>query len=349
MIEVSEIKRSFRNSEITEGDRNMKPELEALKKRFQEEKNKGNDSKTFGEFYPFWKMQDDEEAHVRIIPFKGQGKADFPFKDRLEHIISINGEDEKIPCLKMYGEECPICAVSQKYYKAKDEEKGKYYWRKKTSLVGVYIRKDPLPADEESGETYKGKIKVTQFANQLKTKFDTQLELLLNNEDIEALPWDIKNGYDFIIRKTPNGKYAKYDIASDFARKQSSLPDDIIEDFEPIDLDKFIPENPGLEKVQRKLEAHFSGEEYVDEDDDSSESNDAVKDKLSKLANKNTSKDDSEDKVDDTETESEEAEEEVNEAEEAEEAEEDSDESGDPDEDDFMKEILRRRKNNSKK
>ena len=69
------------------------------------------------------------------------------------HNLEINGDRKSVPCLSMYGEDCPICAVSSAYYKAEDKENGKKYWKKKQHIAQALIVEDPLPADEATQET----------------------------------------------------------------------------------------------------------------------------------------------------------------------------------------------------
>jgi hypothetical protein len=254
----------------------MKPALEALKQKFKEQDEKkteqGGKSKSFGDMYPFWNIDYGQEAEIRTLPYAGMpDDAMHPFIDKLEHVLSINGEDKKIPCLKMYGEECPICALSAKYYKAegKTSTKGKYYWRDKKSLASVYVAQDPLPPNEETKENDQGKMKLAQLGNQLSGKYESRFKTLLAKDDIDDLPWSLDNGLNFIIIKEKKGEYDKYDTSSDFARKSSSLPKSFLETFEPVDLRKYLPVNPGLDKVQRMLDAHVTGSEYVDDSESS--------------------------------------------------------------------------------
>lgn len=255
----------------------MNPKLEALKQKFKEKEEKKSEGKSsnFGDYYPFWNMKPDEKSIVRTLPFKGMSDDDLlPFVDKLEHILSINGEDKKIPCRKMYGETCPICDLSAKYYKAdgKGSEKGKYYWRDAKSLASIFVVKDPLPPNEETGENDEGKVKVVQLGYQIKNKYEKNLKTLLADGEIEDLPWDLRNGLNFKIVKDEQGGYANYGTSSSFANNSTSLPEDFIENFEPVDLRKYLPADPGLDKVQRMLDAHLTGGDYSeDEANDSSD------------------------------------------------------------------------------
>jgi len=250
-----------------------KPQLAALLAKMNEKsekKTEGGKSRTFGDTYPFWNMEFGAESEMRMLPFKGMTAEDtVPFVAKLEHVLSINGEDKKIPCRKMYGADCPICAISAKYYKSegKTSEKGKYYYRDSKALASVFIVSDPLPLNEETKENDEGKIKVVQLGYQISSKYESRQKALLTKGELEDLPWDLRNGLNFIIVKSKQGDYANYGTASDFARRSTSLPEDFIENFEPVDLSKYLPKDLGAEKVQRMLEAHLTGEDYVEDED----------------------------------------------------------------------------------
>lgn len=258
-----------------------KPQLADLKKRFQEQKEKTttNNSQSNGDYYAFWNIAEDESAIMRTLPIANQ-KGAMPVLEKDHHKISIEGKDETIPCLAMYGETCPICELSRKYYKLKDEESqkmGKYYYRNRSYLFSAYIKKDPLPADAETKETAEGKVKVVQFGNQLYKKYNASLETLVKNDEIDDVPWSLTDGLDFNIVKKMGPKWAEWDLSSDFARRSTPLPAEFIESFEPVDLTKFLPANPGLEKVQRMLDAHMNDGSYSDTDSQPIEKKDDVK------------------------------------------------------------------------
>lgn len=244
--------------------------LDALKALFKKEKDKKTDNggnRKRGDMYPFWQMELNQSATVRILP---DANTDNPFQffvDKLEHTLSIDGNDERIPCLQMYGEKCPICDTSREFYKleGKGSTQGKYYYRKKISLLRVLVIKDPLPNDEETGENAVGKVLNTQFGYQLmeKIKEDT------SSEEMDSLPYDLEDGYNFVIKKTPQGDYGTYTVASGFARKPTPISDYFEGDVELIDLQTLLPANPGFEFVKRKLDIHTNGssDDAGDEDE----------------------------------------------------------------------------------
>lgn len=246
--------------------------LAQLRQMFKEQKDKkeGGGKKT-GDVYPFWNMNFDEKATVRILPDKNEDNPRIFYVEKLEHKISINGKDKTVPCLSMYGEECPICELSKSYYKheGKESKNGKYYYRNKTSMMKGMVIKDPLPVDDETGESSVGKVKTLQFGYQLMQRLISDL----NSEDFEddAEPWNLQNGNNFFIVKTKQGNYGNYAISSAFSRKETAIPEQYAEDLELVDLSTLIPPNPGYETVKRLLDLHLNGGSEApekDEDDD---------------------------------------------------------------------------------
>lgn len=263
--------------------------IELLKQKLQEEKQKkesGGGGGYSSDIYPFWQMAVGEQARVRILPDQNEDNPFMFYIDRLEHKISVNGEDKRIPCRTMHGEDCPICELSRKYYKeeGKGSKNGKYYYRNKTSLVRVLVVEDPLPPNKDTGESYEGKVLNTQFGYQLMEKIKEQI----SSDDLGDFT-DFNDGYDFIIKKTPQGEYGTYAVGSGFARRPSAIDADIQESIELIDLGTLLPKDLGYEKVQNMLSAHLNGEEYDDEDGGKKE---AAKPAKSKPAPKDEDEDD---------------------------------------------------------
>jgi hypothetical protein len=253
--------------------------IELLKAKLKEEKQKKENSGNFGnDIYPFWQMEVGQEARVRILPDKNEDNPFMFYVDRMDHKISINGEDKKIPCRKMYGDDCPICELSRKFYKdeGKESKDGKYYYRSKTALVRILVIEDPLPPNKDTGETFAGKVCNTQFGFQLMEKIKEQI----GSDDLGDFT-DFNEGFDFIIKKTPQGKYGTYSVGSQFARRSSAIPEELQETIELIDLSTLLPKNMEYEKVHNMLQAHLSGEEYSEDSDDSSDTGSEKKETVS--------------------------------------------------------------------
>jgi hypothetical protein len=211
-------------------------------------------------YYPFWNIQEGEEAIIRFLPDANDENPTGFLLEKVTHKLEINGETRNVPCLKMYGEECPICKVSSAFYKEGDKANGKKFWRSKQHLAQALIVKDPLPVDKETGETHEGKVRYLSLGWQLFEVIKTAFE----SGDLDVPPFAFEGGCDFIIKKTKQGEYDTYAIASRFARKSRDLDDDEIEIAEEgmVDLSTLLPPKPVYEKVQAMLEAALTGAKY---------------------------------------------------------------------------------------
>lgn len=278
-----------------------RPSIGALKERFKKEKSENTNSSYSGDMYPFWSMNDDERAVVRILPDANDDNDNLFFVDKLNHVISLNGENKTIACPSMHGEECPICELSQKFYKEGNKEKGKYYYRKKSSMVRVLVISDPLPPDEETHENREGKVMNTQFGWQLMEKI--KHSIVNDFDDDDAYPWDLEEGINFVIAKTKSGDYSKYDLGSGFERKASSVEElieefeelDDIDDIELVDLSTLLPKCKDYGEIENMLHAHLNGEDY-EEGDSNDRDEDDDEDEDEKPAKKSKKKKDKKDK-----------------------------------------------------
>ena len=179
------------------------------------------------------------------------------------HKLSINGENKSVACLKMYGEDCPVCKVSSGYYKNEDKENGKKYWRKKQHIAQAIVIEDPLQADKSTGETHQGKVRFLALGYQLFQVIQAAFE----SGDLDEIPYSRAGGYDFVIKKTKQGEYSTYAVGSRFKAKPRSLTDEeqqVAED-QMIDLSTLLPANPGEDKVAGMLTSALTGANYADD------------------------------------------------------------------------------------
>lgn len=249
-----------------------RPSLSELRNRIKQKQDGGGGKKNnYGDIFPFWQMDYGDEVRIRILADKNEENPDVFSVDKLTHRLTVNGKNKNIPCLKNYGENCPICDLSFRYYKNEgdDSENGKKYYRKKDTLLRVLVLECPFKADDEEETSYEGRVMTAQFSYQLMQKINQ--EIAKTTDGLESDPWDIENGYDFIIRKEKQGKYANYQVGSSFARNPSPIPKKYRQAVEDgmVDLSTLIPANPGLEAVQALLNAHLSGDDIDESDDDS--------------------------------------------------------------------------------
>lgn len=214
-------------------------------------------------YYPFWNMKAGEKAIIRFLPDKNEDNPRGFLVEKVFHNLEINGQRRSIPCLSMYGEDCPICKISQAYYKVKDDINGKKYYKNRQNIAQILVVEDPLPADESSGEKHTGKLRYVTLSYQIYNI----IKEALSSDEIDNWPDDYENGYDFIIKKTEQGGYASYAVGTKFANKPRALTEtELSVVYESlIDLSTLLPKNLGEEKVQAMLDAEMNGNEYHDE------------------------------------------------------------------------------------
>lgn len=237
--------------------------LEQLKSAFKQPERSGNTLPN--NYYPFWNMKVGEQAIVRFLPDKNQDNPLGFLVEKLQHNLTINGESKKVPCLRMYGEDCPICAVSAAYYKDEDKDNGKKYWRKKSHIAQALIMEDPLDPDSDTQETADGKVKFISLSYQLYNVIKDAFE----SGELDEVPFAYENGCNFVIKKNQQGDYPNYTTGSKFARNESDLTPEQMEFVEDqlVDLSTLLPQHPGREKVEAMLEAALTGGEYSDNSD----------------------------------------------------------------------------------
>jgi hypothetical protein len=239
-----------------------KQSLAALKGAFATPENTRAEGGNSNNYYPFWDMPVGSRAVIRFLPDLNESNPRGFLVERVSHNLEVNGQRRTTPCLSMYEEDCPVCKVSQDYYKAKDEVNGKKYWRKRQYIAQAIIVEDPLPKNDDTGLTYVGQVKAIslgfQIYNIIKEAF--------GSDELEAVPYDLSEGYDFIIKKTEQGQYASYAVGTKFANKQRALDDDELAAVEEgmIDLSTLLPASPGEERTRNLLNADLNGEEFED-------------------------------------------------------------------------------------
>lgn len=245
----------------------MAKTLEELRSVFKKDDKKSLSS---NKYYPFWNMKEGEQAIVRFLPDVNESNPLGFMVEKLMHTLEINGERKKVPCGKLYGDECPICAVSQGYYKEGDKTNGKKYWRQKQHIVQALIIEDPLAPDSETGENSEGKVRFMTLNYQLYNIIKAAFE----SGELDEIPYAYEGGCNFVIKKTKQGDYPTYAVGSNFARKATDLDEDqiAIATDGMVDLATLLPPHPGIEKLEGMLEAAMTGGTWSDDDDSSGSS-----------------------------------------------------------------------------
>lgn len=231
--------------------------LDALKQQFADQDTKSNFSQTFSEWYPFWKMDFDQEATVRFLPDADPNAAHFlveKFMHKLEITIGGQTQQRSIPCLSMYGKACPVCKAAKKFYDEDDETNGSRFYKKRSYLGQVIVVDSPF--DYEDMETQPKLIS-------LNPKIYGTIKAGIMSGDVEALPTDYDAGYNFRIRKTRSGKWADYSTSA-FAPRGSAVDKGFLSTIKLNNLKDRLPKEPSIDYVQAVLTSALTGDEFVD-------------------------------------------------------------------------------------
>jgi hypothetical protein len=197
-----------------------KNKLEALRNSFAKKvSDESSSDQSWKLFYPFWKMPEGATAIVRFLPDLDEDNSLQFLVENLQHELVVNGQRKKIPCLSMHGEDCPICALSRKYYDEDNKDMGKKYYRKKSYVGQVIVIESPFEHDQNQ------LVKLVEFGPQV----FKQIEAAFQSGDLEEVPYAFKGGYNFRFRKTKTGSGENSYTTSNFAPKQSDLDDELIE------------------------------------------------------------------------------------------------------------------------
>ncbi len=201
-----------------------KERLAALEKALDNQK----EPKNFGpapwkKFYQFWKMPVDSTAIVRFLPDKNQDNPRKFLVENFTHKLTVGGKTKVVPCLSMYGEACPCCELSARFYAEGDEAQGLKYYKKRSYIAQIVLIDSPFDETLEDGEE-EAVVKLIDFG----PKVFKCIQAGFKSGDLEEEPYFYKGGYNFRIKKTQSGKWPDYGTSS-FAPKATDLDDDLID------------------------------------------------------------------------------------------------------------------------
>lgn len=227
--------------------------------------SKTNETSSSTNYYPFTKIAYDTQAIIRFLPDLDDTNPGGFLIESVVHDMNIGGQYRTVPCLyEMFGEPCPFCEQSQRFYKEDDRINGAKYWKKRRHIGQVIVIKDPLPVDPVTGENHEGKVRIVT----LSTSLMNIIKKTLAKQELDELPFAFKGGYNFIIEKTAQGEYANYTLGSQFARKATDLtPEQIaLAEQEMVELRTLLPSNPGREKMEQYVDMMLTGKTFNEVD-----------------------------------------------------------------------------------
>lgn len=219
-------------------------------------KASGGGDPTWKLFFNFWKAPVDSVSTVRFLPDADESNALGFLVENHTHELNINGKREKIACLKMYGETCPICELSARYYDKNstdhNEDLGRQFYRKKSYIGQVLVMETPVEHDAEQ------LVKLIDFGPQV----FKQIQAAFQSGDLENAPFELKGGYNFRFRKTQTGSGQNSYTTSSFAPKQTDVADDVIESITLLNLNDYRTPKMDRSTMEAMLLAAQTGASY---------------------------------------------------------------------------------------
>jgi hypothetical protein len=217
--------------------------------------------------YPFWNTPEGKTSVLRFLP-DGNTNNTFFWEERLVIKLPFQGikcEHDRevlvqVPCMKMYGEACPILAEIRPWWNDKSlEALARRYWMKKSYIFQGFVvdsafEEKDLPENSIRRFTINGSI------------FEIIKSSLMNPE-MEDMPTDLVNGRDFKLTKTTKGGFANYGT-SNWSFKTRSLAEaerNAISTHGLFTLKDFLPKKPTAEEldvIKEMFQASVNDEAY---------------------------------------------------------------------------------------
>lgn len=239
----------------------------------QENKSGNTGSKAPGDnaIFPHWNADEGTTATVRFLP-DGNANNAFFWVERALIKLPFNGVKGdsttkqitvQIPCMDMYGENCPILAEVRPWYKDESlKEMANKYWKKRSYLFQGFVRQNPIGDDTTPANPIRRFIISPQIIPIIKAG--------VMDPEILEMPTDYMRGLDFSIKKTSKGGYADYST-SNWSRRESALTEveqAAIEAHGLFNLADFLPKKPGeaeLRIMKEMFEASVDGKPFDNE------------------------------------------------------------------------------------
>lgn len=229
---------------------------------------KGSNPQSDNAIYPHWNMAEGASATLRYLP-DGNTNNDYFWVERQVIKLPFNGIKGdpnvkhitvQVPCVEMYGDNCPILAEVRPWYKDETlKELAGKYWKKKSYLFQGFVRQNPIGDDVTPANPIRRFIISPQIIPLIKAG--------LMDPDMSELPTDYIRGTDFTIRKTSKGGYADYST-SNWNRKETPLTEAeaaAIAAHGLFNLADFLPKKPSeaeLKVIKEMFEASVDGRPY---------------------------------------------------------------------------------------
>ena len=235
----------------------------------QENKSTGNNyPQSDGAIYPHWKMDEGALASLRFLPDADTANSFFWIERQIIKLpfngvkgdINSKQVTVQVPCVEMFGENCPVLAEVRPWYKDETlKEMANKYWKKRSYIFQGFVRQNPIGEDETPANPIRRFVISPQIFQTIKSS--------LMDPEMEELPTDYMRGLDFNFKKTTKGQYADYSTSS-WSRKESAFTEveqAAIEAHGLFNLADFLPKKPSeaeLRVIKEMFEASVDGRPY---------------------------------------------------------------------------------------
>ena len=230
--------------------------------------NKGQRTQSDNAIYPHWNMDEGTTATIRFLPDADNSNTFFWVERQIIKLPfnGVVGDPSmkqvvvQVPCVEMYGDNCPILAEVRPWYKDDTlKEMANKYWKKRSYLFRGFVRQNPIGDDKSPANPIRRFVISPQIFTIIKSS--------LMDPEMEELPTDFMRGLDFNVKKTSKGGYADYST-SNWARKESALTEaeqQAIDAYGLFNLADFLPKKPSeaeLRIIKEMFEASVDGRPY---------------------------------------------------------------------------------------
>ena len=237
----------------------------------QENKNQngGTRAQSDNAIYPHWNISEGSTATVRFLPDADESNEWGFWVERQIIKLPFNGVKGdpnvkqvtvQVPCVEMYGENCPVLAEVRPWYKDDTlKDLANKYWKKRSYIFQGFVRANPLGDDQTPANPIRRFIISPQIFTIIKSS--------LLDPEMENIPTDYVSGLDFNIKKTSKGGYADYST-SNWARKETPLTEAELAAIDAhglYNLKDFLPKKPSeaeLRIIKEMFEASVDGRPY---------------------------------------------------------------------------------------
>jgi hypothetical protein len=248
--------------------------LAEIRARIQAQENKSSGSsnqQSDNSIYPHWNMDEGTTATIRFLPDANSTNTFFWVERQIIKLPfnGVKGDPNvkqvqvQVPCMEMYGENCPVLAEVRPWYKDESlKEMANKYWKKRSYLFQGFVRQNPIGDDKVPSNPIRRFVISPQIFAIIKSS--------IMDPEMEEIPTHYTRGLDFNVKKTSKGGYADYST-SNWARKETALTEleqAAIDSHGLFNLTEFLPKKPTeaeLRIIKEMFEASVDGRPYDNE------------------------------------------------------------------------------------